>query len=78
MLWTLQVNRFRIGLNKDLSKLNLKNFSTGDKSIYKEIAVAIADLDIGILINNVGQCLGFCRPFAEIQDDRILDNLINW
>ena len=50
----------------------------GDKSLYKEIAISLSDLDIGILINNVGQCLGFCSPFASIQDDRILDNLINW
>jgi hypothetical protein len=63
---------------KALLKLYSLFFVTGDKSIYKEIAASISDLDIGILINNVGQCLGFCRPFAEIQDDRILDNLINW
>lgn len=51
---------------------------TKDKSLYKEIALAISDLDVGVLVNNVGLCVGFCHPFSDIGDAHILDDVINW
>ncbi|EFX74276.1 hypothetical protein DAPPUDRAFT_307355 [Daphnia pulex] len=50
---------------------------TGDRSIYKAIDLELADLDIGILINNVGMNNGFCQPFTDLEDANILDDLIH-
>ena len=51
---------------------------TQDKSIYKEIALAISDLNIGILINNVGLCVEFGHLFSDTRDEHSLDDIINW
>ena len=49
---------------------------TGDAAIYREMAAQLADLDIGVLVNNVGMCENFCEPFAEIESEKIIDDLI--
>ena len=49
---------------------------TGDASIYRQMAAELADLDIGVLINNVGMCDNFCEPFAEIGSEQVIDDLI--
>ena len=49
---------------------------TSDASIYRQMAAELADLDIGVLINNVGMCDNFCEPFAEIGSEQVIDDLI--
>lgn len=51
---------------------------TGDRSIYKAIALELADLSIGVLINNVGMNHNFCQPFTDLTDDNILDDMVHW
>jgi short-subunit dehydrogenase len=51
---------------------------TGDRTIYKAIYSELMDLDIGILINNVGINNGFCHPFTDLKDENILDDIIHW
>lgn len=51
---------------------------TEDRSIYKAIAIELDGIDVGILINNVGISVGFCQHFTELQDEKILDDVINW
>jgi len=49
---------------------------TGDAAIYREMAAQLADLDIGVLVNNVGMCDNFCEPFTAIRSEKIIDDLI--
>lgn len=50
---------------------------TGDRSIYKAIALELVDLNIGILINNVGMNHNFCQPFTDLENDNILDDFVH-
>ena len=50
---------------------------TGDRSIYKAIEAELSGLDVGVLVNNVGICVGFCEPFAHLADNKVLDDVIN-
>ncbi|KAI9556833.1 hypothetical protein GHT06_016625 [Daphnia sinensis] len=50
---------------------------TGDRSIYKAIASELMNLDVGILINNVGMNPGFCQPFTDLEDENVLDDIIH-
>lgn len=49
---------------------------TEDRSIYQRMAAELADLEIGVLINNVGMCDNFCEPFSDIGSERVIDDLI--
>ena len=40
------------------------------------MAAELADLEIGVLINNVGMCDNFCEPFSDIGSERVIDDLI--
>ena len=50
---------------------------TEDRSIYRRIAAELGDLEIGVLINNVGMCQNFCEPFIDIAGEHVIDDLIN-
>jgi len=49
---------------------------TDGRSIYEEMGSQLSDLDIGVLVNNVGMCLNFCQPFADIENEAAIDALI--
>lgn len=51
---------------------------TEGHSIYKPLANELANLEIGILINNVGMNVGFCQPFVELASDKSVYDIINW
>lgn len=51
---------------------------TDEASIYKLVANELANLEIGILINNVGMNVGFCQPFAELSSEKSVRDIINW
>jgi len=57
-------------------KIIAVNFTDGN-SIYSRLRTELADLDIGILINNVGMAVGFAEPFADIADDQQLHDVVN-
>jgi len=50
---------------------------TEDRSIYRRIAAELGDLEIGVLINNVGMCENYLEPFIDIAGEHVIDNLIN-
>lgn len=49
---------------------------TKDRAIYQQMAAELRDLEIGVLVNNVGMCENFCEPFSDIQSDQIIDDMV--
>jgi 17beta-estradiol 17-dehydrogenase / very-long-chain 3-oxoacyl-CoA reductase len=48
---------------------------TESQSIYPKLKAELDQLEIGILVNNVGMLFGF-RPFAEFEDDKAIHDMI--
>ena len=63
--------------NKQIEIKTIAIDFTHGNSIYSEIRNTLADLDIGILINNVGMSVGPMNSFAEIVDEQRITDIIN-
>ena len=50
---------------------------TDGNSIYSKIEAELSQLEIGILINNVGMAVGFAERFVEIADEKSLNDIVN-
>ena len=50
---------------------------TESQSIYQILEDELNNLDIGMLINNVGMSVGFARPYSELKEARMIQDLIN-
>ena len=50
---------------------------TESESIYPILEGELNNLEIGILINNVGMSAGFARPYAKLKEARTIHDLIN-
>jgi len=54
---------------------------TKDKTIYQQMEDELRDMQIGVLVNNVGMADSFCMPFSDFQtgqiDDMIACNLVS-
>lgn len=50
---------------------------TDGNSIYSKLEAELSQLEIGILINNVGMAVGFAERFADIADEKSLNDIIN-
>lgn len=48
------------------------DFSAGDEAQYAVIKAALQNLDIGVLVNNVGASHAYPVPFAEIEEEEML------
>ena len=48
---------------------------TESKSIYPKLKAELDQLEVGILVNNVGMLIGF-RPFADFEDDQGFHDMI--
>lgn len=48
------------------------DFSSGDEAQYAVLKAALQDLDIGVLINNVGASHAVPVPFAEMEEEEML------
>ena len=49
---------------------------TEGQSIYPKLKAELNQLEIGILVNNVGMLIGF-DPYGDLEDDRELHNIVN-
>jgi 17beta-estradiol 17-dehydrogenase / very-long-chain 3-oxoacyl-CoA reductase len=47
------------------------DFSNFDKAAQDKVAAAIKDLDLGVLINNVGQSYNFPMFFHELTEEQV-------
>ena len=50
---------------------------TDGLSIYEKLQNELDQLEIGILVHNVGMAPGFGDPFVEIKSNHVVD-VINW
>lgn len=50
---------------------------TDGNSIYPKLSAELNQLEIGILVNNVGMAVGFAERFADIADEKSLHDIIN-
>ena len=49
------------------------DFGKFDEAARKKVTNALKDLDVGVLINNVGQSYDFCMYFDELSDEQVSD-----
>ncbi len=64
----------------DFSSVDIKTIAvdfTDGNSIYSKIEAELSQLEIGILVNNVGMAVGFAERFAEIADEKSLNDIVN-
>jgi len=52
-------------------KFVVADFSTGSPDLYKHISASLDGLDIGVLVNNVGQSHPYPQHMHEVEDDLI-------
>ena len=50
---------------------------TDGQTIYSKLKSELGELEIGILVNNVGMAVGFAQRFGDIDDDRCLHDIVN-
>ncbi|XP_057374669.1 very-long-chain 3-oxoacyl-CoA reductase-B-like [Daphnia carinata] len=50
---------------------------TDGNSIYSKLEAELSQFEIGILINNVGMAVGFAESFADIADEKSLNDIVN-
>lgn len=50
---------------------------TDGLSIYPKLKDELSKLEVGILVNNVGMLVGIGKPFADIEDDIQVHDIIN-
>jgi len=51
---------------------------TDGQSIYPKLKNELDQLDIGILVNNVGMATGFAEPFADMKTNQAVGDILNW
>ena len=51
---------------------------TDGQSIYAKLKTELDQLEIGILVNNVGMAADFAQPFAEMKTNQAVADIINW
>ena len=48
---------------------------TKDKTIYRQMEAELRDLEIGVLVNNVGMAV-LCEYFTDMQSEKVIDDMI--
>ena len=51
---------------------------TDGQSIYPKLQKELDQLEIGILVNNVGMSADFAQPFANMKSNQAVADIINW
>ena len=51
---------------------------TDGQSIYPKLKQELDQLEIGILVNNVGMSAGFAEPFADMKTNQDVGDILNW
>lgn len=51
---------------------------TDGQSIYPKLQTELDQLEIGILVNNVGMAAEFAQLFAEMKTNQAVAEIINW
>lgn len=79
---SLIVNQLRLcaDAESDFSSVDIKTITvdfTDGNSIYSKIEAELSQLEVGILVNNVGMAVGFAERFAEIADEKSLNDIVN-
>ena len=60
------------------TKLVIADFSDKTLEIYEDIRDSIADLDIGILVNNVGVIQSQPAYFNEVDEETLVNTVQVW
>ena len=64
----------------EFGSVNIKTIAvdfTDGNSIYSKIETELSQLEIGMLINNVGMAVGFAERFTDIADEKSLNDIVN-
>ncbi|EFX74260.1 hypothetical protein DAPPUDRAFT_226844 [Daphnia pulex] len=67
-------------IKSDFSSVDIKTIAvdfTDGNSIYSKIEAELSQLEVGILVNNVGMAVGFAERFVEIADEKSLNDIVN-
>jgi hypothetical protein len=51
---------------------------TDGQSIYPKLKNQLDQLEVGILVNNVGMATGFAEAFADIKTNQAVGDILNW
>ena len=60
------------------TKLVIADFSDKTLKIYEDIRDSVADLDVGILVNNVGVIQSQPAYFNEVDEDTLVNTVQGW
>lgn len=76
-----QLLRLCADAESDFSSVDIKtiavDFTADGNSIYSKIEAELSQLEVGILVNNVGMAVGFAERFVEIADEKSLNDIVN-
>lgn len=67
-------------IKSEFGSVNIKTIAvdfTDGNSIYSKIETELSQLEIGMLINNVGMAVGFAERFTDIADEKSLNDIVN-